>query len=524
MNTRSLGSNICQALAQHGCRTVFGIPGIHNQELYRSLAECGLDHVLARHEQGAGFMADGYARATGRPGVALVITGPGLANAATPIGQAYSDSVPMLVLATCHDDSTTWRARLHEAKDQTQFGAAIADWCETAQTAQEAYGLIDRAFAEFTTMRPRPKIIQLPLKLLTAGAAAPAPPPAVAPRPSPGPAVIRRTAHLLSEARRPLFIFGTGASAAASAAREIVDRSGAAVLEAIPGRGIIPGSHPMNFGAFIRRPESPSIIGSADLVIVVGTALSEADIRTGDPGHRAPMIKVDHDSDAHIALKDGDTAILCDPAQFLEALRETMVDGGKADWRAEEVAAGRAMLIASCDAGRPGCLAAAQAIASVMDHDTLIYSDMTQLAYVACETVGTECPGQWHHPLGFGTLGYALPAAIGGKIGAPERPVIAVAGDYGLQYTSQELAVAAERDLALPVVIWDNGTLQEIEDGMARDGIASHAAQATRPNFQKLADAYGVGYRSVRKVEDLAAQIRDHLTVRRPTLIHVQLS
>ncbi len=179
MTMRPLGEQISRMLAERGVDTIFGIPGVHNIELYRGLDHSGLTHVLARHEQGAGFMADGYARATGRPGVAYVITGPGLTNIMTPMGQAWSDSVPLLVISSCLNraDLGMGRGRLHEMRDQQAAAACVCDWSLTAMDAASAYGLIDRALAEFQTLRPRSKHIQIPMDVLAAMAP---PPPAQA--------------------------------------------------------------------------------------------------------------------------------------------------------------------------------------------------------------------------------------------------------------------------------------------------------------------------------------------------------
>ena len=154
---------------------VFGIPGVHNQELYRGLEEAGLRHILARHEQGAGFMADGYARATGRAGVAFVIAGPVLCNIMTALGQAYSDSVPLLVFSSCLDDIESRKGQLHQMKDQLAAAATVCDWSELAQSDAQAYRLMDQAFAEFAQQRPRPKHIQIPIASLAAPAAQPLP-------------------------------------------------------------------------------------------------------------------------------------------------------------------------------------------------------------------------------------------------------------------------------------------------------------------------------------------------------------
>ena len=166
MSQRPLGAQISHMLKDRGVEVIFGIPGVHNQEMYRGIEEAGLTHVLARHEQGAGFMADGYARATGRAGVCYVITGPGVCNIMTPMGQAYSDSVPMLVLSSCLDETSATRGQLHQMKDQQGAAATVCDWSDTARTANAAYTLIDRALFEFESARKRPKHSTLPIGLL----------------------------------------------------------------------------------------------------------------------------------------------------------------------------------------------------------------------------------------------------------------------------------------------------------------------------------------------------------------------
>ncbi|HBM38518.1 MAG TPA: acetolactate synthase isozyme1 large subunit, partial [Sulfitobacter sp.] len=211
VQTRPLGAQISHMLKSRGVEVIFGIPGVHNQEMYRGIEEAGLTHVLARHEQGAGFMADGYARATGKPGVAYVITGPGLCNVMTPMGQAYSDSVPVLVLSSCLDETAARKGQLHQMNDQRAAAETVCDWSEMALTAPAAYQLIDRALTEFATSRPRSKHISVPIHLLEAEAA-PAHALAVsATLPAVPSAQIDLLAQKLAAAQKPLFIFGGGA-------------------------------------------------------------------------------------------------------------------------------------------------------------------------------------------------------------------------------------------------------------------------------------------------------------------------
>ncbi|HHL21242.1 MAG TPA: acetolactate synthase isozyme1 large subunit, partial [Aliiroseovarius sp.] len=298
MADRPLGAQISRMLEARGVRVIFGIPGVHNIELYRGLEETGIQHVLARHEQGAGFMADGYARATGRPGIAYVISGPGLTNIMTPVGQAWSDSVPVLVISSCLDETAWRRGQLHQMKDQAGAGACVADWSEVARDAQAAYGLIERAFAEFGAARPRPKHLSLPIALMSADAPAP---PAPAARPGlalPDPAVLDRAARMLGAAERPLVLLGGGARGGAQAARALVDARKAASVCSYAGRGIVPDGAPLALGPALPHPGSVPLIASADLVVVVGSELAEVDLWRAELGHDAPMIRVDIDPEA----------------------------------------------------------------------------------------------------------------------------------------------------------------------------------------------------------------------------------
>ena len=224
---RPLGAQISLMLKDRGVEVIFGIPGVHNQEMYRGIEEAGITHVLARHEQGAGFMADGYARATGKPGIVFVITGPGLCNAMTPMGQAYSDSVPMLVISSCLDETAARKGQLHQMKDQEAAAATVCDWSHTALSAGAAYELIDRAFTEFVTERPRPKHLQVPIAQLEANAPVPGPAPALVRSDEP-PAELARVAGMLAEAKRPLVIVGGGAKNAAQPIRQLLRSTRAA--------------------------------------------------------------------------------------------------------------------------------------------------------------------------------------------------------------------------------------------------------------------------------------------------------
>ncbi|WP_170587374.1 thiamine pyrophosphate-binding protein [Ruegeria arenilitoris] len=517
---RPLGAQISHMLKDRGVEVIFGIPGVHNQEMYRGIEEAGITHVLARHEQGAGFMADGYARATGKPGVAYVITGPGLCNVMTPMGQSYTDSIPILVLSSCLSETQAQRGQLHQMKDQRAAAECVTDWSCQANDAQSAYGLIERAFEEFALKRPRPKHIQVPIAQLEAEAD---------PAPFPNQDAVRVKAlapdiapvlSLLNIARRPLFILGGGSRS--NLWRQILSQLGAACFTTYAGRGLVGTGYALDFGATLPRPGSAKVIGSADLVIAVGAELGEVDLWRDRLGHNATLVRVDLDPEVLADRHRAAVKLQADGESFAHALWSATQDCKPATgWSPEEVAEARARWRAEVGAERPGIVPVADALRAAMPADTMIYSDMTQFAYVAKEVWDMARPYHWHHPTGFGTLGYALPAGIGGAVARRGKPTAVIAGDYGFHYTMQELGAAVELGLSLPIILWDNGKLKEIEDSMVGSQIAPNAVVARNPDFCKLAEAFGARSAAPNSLPEMQAAVRAAFDAPVPTLVHV---
>lgn len=492
---RPLGAQISHMLKDRGVDVIFGIPGVHNQEMYRGIEEAGITHILARHEQGAGFMADGYARATGKPGVAYVITGPGLCNIMTPMGQAYSDSVPLLVISSCLDETSATYGQLHQMKDQRAAAETVCDWSFEARTAEAAYALVDRAFAEFQAQSPLPKHIQVPIEVLVAEAAPARGIARAARRLKADKTDVAHAARKIMNAQRPIFVFGGGASQAGGLngpARAVLKASKAASFTSYAGRGIVGADDPLYFGATLARPGSAKILSDADVLVFVGTDLAEVDLWRKKPGHVCPAIHVNLDPKVLARATAADDVHQADAIAWLAELA-TELEGTQSatDWTVEQVAETRSRWRKEVDAERPGIVPICDALREAVPVDTMIYSDMTQFAYVAKEVWDMDRPGHWHHPYGFGTLGYATPAAIGGAVARRGKPTMAIIGDYGFHYTMQELGVAVELGLSLPIILWDNGKLKEIEDSMTRAQIAPNAVIAQNPDFCKLAEAFG---------------------------------
>jgi len=537
---RSCGEDIPFLLAELGVETVFGMPGVHSLEFYRTLADAGIAHISVRHEQGAGFMADGYARASGRPGVALVISGPGVTNAATALGQAHSDSVPVLLLtpAVALEDLGLGAGALHEIVDQRGLTAPVAGLSAVAHTPAQAAELIARAFARFATLRPRPAHVSVPLDVLEAPAAPRRPSVAALHRPGPDPAGVRALAARMQAARAPVVLAGGGAVAAAPDLRALVEASGALFVSTIAGKGILPDDHPLSLGATLQRPATRHAVAEADFVLAIGTEIAEPDLYVtadaeaaeppgtseGRPTLRlgAGFGRIDLDPEVMLRPRAPDIGLVSDAALAVRALLEA---GG---WRppAQDTAA-RAAAIRAQNAAAMSPLervhqTVLMAIRRGLPEQALVYADMCQIAYTGCITFPVQQPGRWHFPMGFGTLGHALPAAIGGKLARPDLPVAALVGDGGLQFTLQELATAAEHRLALPILLWDNDALAEIAVFMRSRQIPPVGVRPPNPDFAALAAAYGIAHTAPLTPSEITGAVGAALAAPGPTLIQIR--
>jgi 5-guanidino-2-oxopentanoate decarboxylase len=511
-------------LEAYGIDTVFGIPGVHNVEMYRALPRSGITHILPRHEQGAGFMADGYARATGRPGVCFIITGPGLTNIMTPLGQAYSDSVPMLVIASTLDvaDAAQGRGRLHEMQDQRGAAATVTASAATASTAKDVRDRIAEAFSAFASERPRPRYVEVPIDVLSSPAGDGWTARRATSAPAPRTGDIEEAIALLRQSKRPVIIAGGGARHAGKAITRIVEATGAILFTTTAGKGVIPESHPLNAGALLPQPNASKLVMDADVVLAAGTEISETDLWDQSFDITSPMIRIDLDSDSLARPYAAAVPIKADADLALSAIANGLA-GVERDSKAtaKKIAELVATIRASDGDGRAVLRPVLETIRTALPADTVIATDMTLIAYAGNELFPVEHPSCWLHPVGFGTLGYALPAAIGAKVGVGDRPVVAMAGDYGFQYTINELATAAELGKPLPVLLWNNNLLGAIHADMVHKGIQPNAVTQVNPDFQALGRAYGCNSARPASLADLSGAIADALKADRPTLIEM---
>jgi len=521
---RPIGCYVVELLAANGVDTVFGIPGVHNLELYRGLArQQGVRHVLARHEQGAGFAADGYARSTGRPAAAFVISGPGVSNVLTAAAQAFSDSVPLLVIAsTPHSQSLGQRwGVLHDLNHQHGVMGSVLDCATTATTDLMVRDALQQAFAMFRSARPRPAYLGVPLDVLAMNTDLPAQRFERLARPTASAGDLAGALSLLGAAERPIIVAGGGARLAAAALRRLVENLDAYFVTTAAGKGLLPEDHPGNLGCSLPYAPTQRLLAEADVVLAVGTDLTETDIYTADRlAHGGQLIRIDiaeREDPRHPAA----ISMCADAAPTLTALAAAITP--RSGWRSTAGGAPvhRAHIETGFDARTQLLQRALAAIRAALPADAAVFGDMTQIAYLGNYAFTANEPGVWHHPSGYGTLGHSLPAALGAKWANPERAIVALAGDFGLQFTLGELATAVELELGLPIVVWNNAALGQIRDDMIATGIAPLGVVARNPDFVALARAYGATGLKVRSTRELTAAIGAALQRRGPTLIEV---
>jgi 5-guanidino-2-oxopentanoate decarboxylase len=519
----TVGRYVVELLAANGIDVVFGIPGVHTLELYRGLALTGMRHVLVRHEQNAAFAADGYARATGRPAAAFVISGPGMTNALTAMAQAYSDSVPMIVVASSPVRPSLGKGWgvLHEVPNQLALGAGVAGLARAASSAEDIRDHLRAMFASFRTGRARPAYLQIPLDLLGEPTHLTAERFAIPDaRLLPPHEAIERATAALATAQRPLIIAGGGAREASDSLLRLVDTLDAYFVSTTAGKGLLPEEHPANLGASLPFRQTQELVASADVVVAAGTELSETDFYTGT---RLPMsarlIRIDIDPMRLSDQYGAEIPVWGDARASLEAIEAGIRK--RRGWRSQAGPAAdpRARIERSLSAPSRARLNALRAIREAVPADGVVFSDQTQIAYLGNFAYAANRPGSWFHPCGYGTLGFALPAAIGAKIAQPERAVVALAGDFGLQFTMQDLMTAVELKLSLPVIVWNNSALGQIRDDMLAAGIPPVGVVALNPDFVAVAHAFGAEGLRVAGPGALAEGVRQALARNGPTLI-----
>ena len=520
------GAAVVDALVAHGVRDVFGIPGTHNLEIYRYLPGSGIRHVVTRHEQGAGYAADGYARVSGRPGVVVTTSGPGITNAVTALATAYADSVPVLAVSPGPPRGTVGRdiGWLHEVKNQQGALDAVTSRSIRVESADEVGDVVADVFEGFSTRRPRPVHLEVPVDVLEGPwtrmprARRPLPGPVRASRRS-----VEQAAAALAGARRPMVLAGVGAGGATAELRALAGL-GIPVMTTVNGKGVLDESHPSALGASARLGSAHDSLNDADVLLVVGSELGDSDLWGGaiEPGRprQRTVVRVDLDPGQLHKNVAADLPLTGDAQAVLADLLESLRDKAPG-WEGNRARDLRAVLDAEAAKEGGPWEAIQRALSAALPADTVVAGDSSQVTYYGTVHSWPFTPAnRLLYPTGYATLGYGLPAAIGAKVAQPDRPVVALFGDGAAMFSIQELVTATEQRLPLPVVIVDNGGYAEIREQMVDRGIEPQAVDLYRPDMPALAraiGAHGVEAASADELGPLAAQA---LSAGRPTVIY----
>jgi thiamine pyrophosphate-dependent acetolactate synthase large subunit-like protein len=532
-------------LRAFGVDTIFGIPGVHTLPLYDAFrGEPGLRHVLARHEQGAGFMADGYARISGRPGVVSTITGPGALNAATPLADAYADSIPLLVISTSLPRASKgqFRGELHGTKDQ--FGAmeSLVGWARAVERVEEIPSALRDVFRVMRSGRPRGAYLEVPLDVLEDEAEVDIPGAEPDEPVRPSQAAILAAARLLSQAHRPLIVAGAGVTFAGANAQlaRLAELLQAPVLLGGKSHDVLPGDHPLVIAARGAPRELLPLVESSDVALVVGSKLGAQrtgvsvleggkfkTLRTRDGGLPLPtqLIHIDIDP-AEIGYNyPASVGIAADARLALEALLEALGDSvHPATSRLDEVARLKEALRARARRAYGEALSLLDGLREALPRDGITVADMTMPGYASAQYLPVYEPRTFIHPSELCSIGCGLPLALGAQIAAPGRVVVALCGDGGFLLNAGELATAVQEKLPVVVVIFNDETYTAVKsDQQRRFGGRYIATDLRAPDYVALARAFHA--RGVR-AEDPAA-LRDAvsaaITADGPTVIEVPL-
>jgi acetolactate synthase-1/2/3 large subunit len=526
---KTLGTYLIEALEAQGVKHVFGIPGVHNLELYRGLAASTIRHVAGRHEQGLGFMADGYARVSGEVGVCFTITGPGVTNILTAMGQSYGDSVPVLVISSENrrGEIGTGRGFLHEVHDQIGMARHVAGIVERIIDPAELLPALERVFRAPRTGRPLPAYLEIPRDVLTLDAShLPVPTRfAEAPVPVPPVGLIADAARRLAAAGNPVILAGGGAARAPDQVRALAERLGAPVVMTINGRGLLAPDHPLAV------PFSPSLgpvralLAGADAVLAIGTEFGQTDYdmyAVSDFPQPRGLIRIDVDPDQLQRNLRPELGLLGDARATLTALLASDLGPSSVGRGVKAAEAARAGAFAALPPAYQREVGFLEVIRRTLP-EAIIVGDSTQAVYAGNLGYAAPRPGAWFNSSsGYGTLGYALPASTGAGLAAPERPVVCLVGDGGLQFTLGELAVPRDVGAWTAVLVWNNRGYGEIKTSMLAVDIEPEGVDVRPPDLEPLSRAYGYAHRLVDSLASLEAALREFGARRQVVVLEVR--
>ncbi|MFW6175074.1 MAG: thiamine pyrophosphate-binding protein [Chloroflexota bacterium] len=518
---------LVEALEAEGVDTVFALPGVQIMAAFDAMhGSEKINLIGVRHEQATTYMADGYARVTGKPGVALVVPGPGALNAAAGLLTAYSTSSPVLLISGQIPSASLGKheGQLHEISEQLDVFRPITKWNTRVTSVEEVPGAIREAFRQMTTGRPRPVEVEIPPDVLAGEGDVRIEKPVHDPVQEPSRADIESAARALTRSRRPAIAIGGGAlrADAGDTLAEVAEALQAPIVSTQQAKSVMPNSHPLYVGVhYAGIGVSGELLGESDVILAVGTRLQIRDFKLSPD---QTLIQIDVDPEELAKDHGASVKINADARAALRSLAHELAETGAADEtrepRAERYRQKYREMLKRRAAPQVEWV---QAVREATARDAVIVSGMTNTGYWSHMAYYVEQGGEYISPGYGGTLGYGFPTALGAKVAAGDREVVALCGDGGFMYAVQELATARRYGINLATVVFDNGAYGASRwDQRHRYGDREIGTEFFNPDWETLARAFGVRCFSADSPEGLEAALKQALSLKEPVLIAVR--
>jgi len=523
---RSGAHVLVESLLAEGVELLFGIPGVGTLAVYDAFVDHPeLRHIEVRHEQSAVFMADGFARASGRVGIAFTSNGPGALNTITAMATAHNDSVPLLHLVSENPPEVRRKGKghFHDISDQFGIFRPVSAYAAQVALADEIPAAVNSAFFALRNRRPRPALVEFANEAFTTTTeASPLPVAKTVAQPIDPDALIR-AAEILAGAERPLVWAGGGIATAEAAAllTRIVERLGAPVITTQKGKGAMPWDHPLHIGNWANEQPTRDLIADCDVLLAVGTRFSY--FPTGGWSLRLPerIVQIDIDPAEIGRNYRVEAGAVGDAGAVLAALEGELDRLGHRPlpWHDDEVAEVLSRITEAV--GTPVEIEVLDQLRSALPQDSLVFNDPTTIAFWARSHWKADRPRTWFVPSGFGTLGFALPASIGARIARPDTPSVAVIGDAGIMFTIQDLMTAVQENVPAVVLVFNDegyGVERRHQDHLygRRSGV-----DVRPPDFVALAHAFGARGILVEDLSRVGETVASVLDADRPTLVEI---
>jgi len=517
-----------EQLVSEGVDTVFALPGVQIMGIFDALydARDRIRLIQTRHEQATTYMAYGYARATGRPGVALVVPGPGALNAAAGLGTAYAASAPVLLISGQIPSGAMGKGQgqLHEVDDQLDSFRPITKWNHRVAGTEEIPGVVHQAFHQFKTGRPRPVELEIPIDLVAGQCNAKILDPEDYPKLKGDESDLEAAARLLAAAHNPVILAGGGAviAEASKTLLELATLIQAPVMTTPEGKGIIPEEHELAVGVnYAMVGPAREVIPRSDVILAVGTRFLFRSLQIRED---QKIIQIDVDPQVLGKNYPVEIAIESDAREATARLVHLLRDkGSPRSGRDQAIKGYKQAFREKLRQLAPEQVKIIAALREGLAEEAILVSGITNIGSWSHFAYPVRRPRTYITSSYFGTLGYAFPTALGVQAAFPERPVVAVCGDGGFLYGVQELATAVKHGLNVVALVFNNDSYGASEWHQTHDhGGRYLGTDLLNPDFVRLAESFGaIGLRA--KPEELESSLQEALAAKKPVVLEIAL-